>query len=132
MSLTTTGWADGGVIPIKYTQEGPELSPGIQWSGAPTGTTTYVLTFTDVDTAVNNARDGVLHWMLWNIPGTATAIAQGAPEGFEWPDGTRQVPPQGPQEPNPNVQDIRNAIRQAMVGHIRAKGAFVGFFHRVP
>jgi Raf kinase inhibitor-like YbhB/YbcL family protein len=168
MTLTTTGWPDGGLIPLKYTQAAFELSPGVQWSGAPQGTVSYVLTFTDLDTAVNNSADGILHWMLWNIPGMTTAVQQGAPEGFEWPDGTRQIcvsgsryrgpaahaagplhhyafeiyaldtnldvkaPPQGPQEPNPNVQDIRNAVRQAMIGHIRAKGACVGLFHRAP
>ncbi len=168
MTLTTTGWADGGLIPAKYTQAGPELSPGVQWSGGPQGTASYVLTFTDLDTVVSNSADGVLHWMLWNIPPAMTAIAQGAPDGFEWPDGTRQisvsgpryrgpgaqaagplhhyaleiyaldtalevkVPAQSPQDSNPNVQDIRNAVRQAMIGHIRAKGACVGLFHRTP
>ena len=32
-----------------------------------------------------------LHWMLWNIPGTATGVAQGRPDGFELEDGTRQM-----------------------------------------
>ncbi len=168
MSLTTSAWGDGGLIPAKYTQAGPELSPGIQWSGAPQGTASYVLTFTDLDTAVSNSVDGILHWMLWNIPATTTSVGQGAPEGFEWPDGTRQisvsgsryrgpaaqasgplhhyaleiyaldtkldvkVAPQGPQDPSPNVGEIRNAVRTAMTGHIRAKGACVGLFHRAP
>jgi len=156
------------LIPTKYTQAGPEVSPGIQWAGAPQGTVSYILTFTDLDSAVTNGVDGVLHWMLWNIPAETTAIQQGAPEGFEWPDGTRQisvsgpryrgpgaqaagplhhyafeiyaldtklevkVPPQGAQEPNPAVQDIRNAVRQGMMGHVRAKGATLGLFHRAP
>jgi phosphatidylethanolamine-binding protein (PEBP) family uncharacterized protein len=41
-----------------------------------------------------------------------------------------KVPPQGPQDPNPNVQQIRGQIAQAMVGHIRGKGSYVGLFHR--
>ncbi len=91
MTLTTTAWADGGSIPLKYTQSGPEMSPGIQWSGAPPGIASYVLTFVDADTVVNNSTDGLLHWMLWNIPGTATAVAQGRPDGFEMADGMRQI-----------------------------------------
>src|SRR5262245_37314622 len=35
MSLTTTAWADGGTIPIKFSQAGPEVSPALSWSGAP-------------------------------------------------------------------------------------------------
>ena len=91
MTLTTTAWPDGGLIPLKYTQSGPEMSPGIQWSGAPQGIASYVLTFVDADTVVNNSSDGMLQWMLWDIPGTATAVAQATPDGFELPDGTRQI-----------------------------------------
>lgn len=41
-----------------------------------------------------------------------------------------KVNPQAPQEANPNVQAIRTSILQAMAGHIRAKAAYVGLFHR--
>lgn len=91
MTLVTTAWPDGGIIPSRYTQSGPEISPAIQWSGAPSGTVSYVLTFVDADTVVNNSTDGLLHWMLWNIPATATGIAQGQKDGFELEDGTRQI-----------------------------------------
>jgi Raf kinase inhibitor-like YbhB/YbcL family protein len=91
MTLTTTAWPDGGMIPLRYTQAGPELSPAMQWSAAPAGTVSFVLVFHDADTLVNNSTDDLLHWMLWNIPGTATAIAQGRPDGFELQDGTRQI-----------------------------------------
>jgi len=91
MTLTTTAWPDGGMIPLRYTQAGPELSPAIQWSAPPSGTVSFVLVFHDADTLVNNSTDDLLHWMLWNIPGTVTAIAQGRPDGFELEDGTRQI-----------------------------------------
>jgi Raf kinase inhibitor-like YbhB/YbcL family protein len=91
MTLITTAWPDGGMIPLRYTQAGAELSPAIQWSGAPAGTASFVLIFHDDDTVVNNSTDGLLHWMLWNIPGTATGVAQGRPDGFELEDGTRQI-----------------------------------------
>ena len=91
MTLVTTAWPDGGMIPLRYTQAGPEISPAIQWSGAPAGTASFVLIFQDCDTVANNSTDGILHWMLWNIPGTANGITQGQPDGFELPDGTRQI-----------------------------------------
>jgi len=166
MTLITTAWPDGGMIPSRYTQAGPEISPAIQWSGAPQGTASFVLIFHDADTVANNSTDDILHWMLWNIPGTAAGVAQSRPDGFELPDGTRQISvsgsryrgpgapaagplhhyvmelyaldtmldikvnPQGPQEPNPNVQAIRTSVMQAMVGHIRGKAAYLGLFHR--
>src|SRR5580692_5989118 len=91
MTLVTTAWPDGGMIPLRYTQAGAEVSPAIQWSGAPAGTASFVLLFHDDDTVVNGSADGLLHWMLWNIPGTSTGVAQGRPDGFELEDGTRQI-----------------------------------------
>jgi len=166
MTLVTTAWPDGGQIPLRYTQAGPETSPGIQWSNVPSGTASFVLVFRDLDTIMGQTTEGILHWMLWNIPGTATAIPQGRPDGFQLEDGTRQisvsgsryrgpgapaagplhhyvlelyaldtmldiqVAPPAPQGPNPNVAAIRDAIFQAMAGHVRGKGAYVGLFHR--
>ncbi len=83
MTLNTTAWPDGGTIPLRYTQAGPEISPGIQWSGAPAGTASFVLIFHDADSLVANSTDGLLHWLVWNIPGTATSLAQAQPDGFE-------------------------------------------------
>src|SRR5580700_4392629 len=80
MTLITTAWPDGGMIPQRYTQAGPEVSPAIQWSAAPQGTVSFVLIFHDADTLVQNSTDGILHWMLWNIPGTANGVAQGRPD----------------------------------------------------
>ncbi|MGA7236321.1 MAG: hypothetical protein WBY44_11610 [Bryobacteraceae bacterium] len=37
LTLTTTAWPDGGMIPLRYTQAGPEISPAIQWSAPPRG-----------------------------------------------------------------------------------------------
>jgi Raf kinase inhibitor-like YbhB/YbcL family protein len=166
LTLVTTAWPDGGIIPLRYTQMGPEISPAIQWSAPPAGTASFVLIFHDADSVVPNATDDLLQWMLWNIPGTATGVAQGRPDGFELPDGTRQisasgsryrgpgasasgpvhhyvmelyaldtmldikVPPQGPQDPNPNPQAIRTSIVQAMAGHVRGKAAYFGVFRR--
>jgi Raf kinase inhibitor-like YbhB/YbcL family protein len=91
MTLNTTAWPDGGMIPLRYTQAGPEMSPGIQWSGAPAGVVSYVLIFHDADSLVANSTDGLLHWLVWNIPGTLNALAQAQPDGFELPTGMRQI-----------------------------------------
>jgi Raf kinase inhibitor-like YbhB/YbcL family protein len=165
-TLVTTAWPDGGIIPTRYTQAGPEISPAIQWSAPPPGTASFVLLFEDLDTVVANSTDGILHWLVWNIPPTATGLPQALPDGFELRDGARQisasgsryrgpgapasgplhhyvltlyaldtmldvqVKPQGPQDPNPNPQAVRTSVMQAMAGHVRAKAAYVGLFHR--
>jgi len=166
LTLVTTAWPDGGMIPLRYSQAGPEISPALQWSTPPSGTASFVVIFHDLDSVVPNSTDDLLLWMLWNIPGTATGVAQGRPDIFELPDGSRQisasgsryrgpgasangpvhhyvlelyaldtlldvqVPPQGPQDPNPNPQAIRASVMQGMVGHVRGKAAYMGLFRR--
>ena len=41
-----------------------------------------------------------------------------------------KVEAQGPQQPNPAAQAIRQQVMQAMLGHIRGKASYVGLFHR--
>ena len=91
LTLTTTAWPDGGMIPVRYSQAGPEVSPALQWSTPPVGTASFALIFSDADSVVPNSTDDLLQWMVWNIPGTATGLAQGRPDGFELPDGSRQI-----------------------------------------
>jgi Raf kinase inhibitor-like YbhB/YbcL family protein len=95
LTLSTTAWPDGGMIPLRYSQAGPEISPAIQWSAAPAGTASFVLIFHDADSVVPGSTDDLLQWMLWNIPATAGGVAQGRPDGFELPDGTRQISASG-------------------------------------
>ncbi len=95
MTLITTAWPDGGMIPLRYTQAGPEISPAIQWSGVPAGTAGLVLIFHDLDAAAPNSTDDLLHWLVWNIPASATGLAQARPDGFELPDGSRQISASG-------------------------------------
>jgi len=96
MTLVTTAWPDGGQIPLMYTQAGNETSPGLQWSNVPAGTASFVLIFHDLDAPIGNGPpDDLLHWMVWNIPPTATGIAQGRPDIYQWEDGTRQISASG-------------------------------------
>jgi Raf kinase inhibitor-like YbhB/YbcL family protein len=96
MVLTTTAWPDGTLIPVKYSQAGDQVSPALSWSNVPEGTVSFVLLFHDVDAAAGNGTDDVLHWLLWNIPGTATGLPEGVPQGDQLPDGTRQISVSGP------------------------------------
>ena len=159
MTLTTTGWADGGAIPAKYTQAGDQVSPPLAWSNVPDGVTSFALVAHDVDTAAGNGTDDMLHWMLWNIPAAARSLPEGLPQGSQLADGTRQISATGPYYRGPGAPaagpahhyvfelfaldttlDIppvgaqppatRAAIVAAMAGHIRGKAVYTGLFKR--
>jgi Raf kinase inhibitor-like YbhB/YbcL family protein len=160
MTLTTPAWSDGGQIAVKHTQVGVEASPPLSWSNVPDGTQSFVLIVHDVDAAIGNGTDDILHWMLWNIPAAARSLAEGVPPMSQLPDGTRQISASGPYYRGPgapasgpphhyvfelfaldttidNVQAVgqsppltRAAVVAAMVGHVRGKGVYTGLFRR--
>jgi Raf kinase inhibitor-like YbhB/YbcL family protein len=96
MALTTTAWPDGAPIPAKYTQAGEQVSPALNWANAPANTVSFVLHMHDPDVAINRTPDTQVHWLMWNIPGTAKGLAEGVPQGAQLPDGSRQISATGP------------------------------------
>ena len=68
-------------IPLKYTQAGEQVSPALNWTNAPAGTQSFVLHMHDLDVARNKTTDDQVHWLVWNIPGTATGLPEGVPKG---------------------------------------------------
>jgi hypothetical protein len=100
LTLATTAFTDGGTIPEKHAQAGRDVSPALTWTGAPDSTTSFVLIVRDADAALGNGTDDMLHWMVWNIPGTATSLPEGLPQGVP-PGGQgtstiRQISASGP------------------------------------
>ena len=159
--MTSSAWEDGGVIPDKYTQAaGPTApSPELKWSQVPPGTQTFVLLMHDPEPVLNKgSKMDITHWLVWNIPGTSTGLAEGVAAG-ELADGTRQVSlrsnaymgpgaPPGPYHhytfelyaldtkldvPQGTPQEAaatRTAVINAMDGHVVGKAVLVARFHR--
>ncbi len=159
MTLTTSAWPDGGRIPIKYTQAGEDVSPPLTWGNVPEGVASFVLIVHDLDAASGTGTDDLLHWLVWNIPGTVTSLPERVPSAPQLPDGTRQISATSPNYRGPGAAaagpshhyafelfalDImldvppvgaspaqtRAAILAAMSGHVRGKAAYVGLFKR--
>ena len=92
LTLTSPDFTDGGVIPNKFTQADPApVSPKLDWTNVPDGTQTFVLLLHDPDVGFQKKTDDVLHWMAFNIPGTATGLAGGQSADAKMPDGTVQL-----------------------------------------
>lgn len=161
MTLASTGFTDGAQIPAKYSQAGDEVSPALSWSGAPDSIASFVLIVHDVDAAVGNGTDDLLHWLVWNIPGTAAALPEGVTQGAQLPDGSRQISASGPYYRGPGAAAsgpvhhyvfelyaldtmleipavgaspaaTRATVVAAMAGHVRGKAVVVGLFRRSP
>ena len=159
MSLTSPAFVDGGDIPARHAQAGRDVSPPLRWSGVPDSTRSLVLLVHDADAAIGDGTDDTLHWLVWNIPGTATGLPEGVPSGAQLADGTRQISVSGPYYRGPaaaatgpahhyvfelyaldtmlNVQPTamsaaatREAVMRAMAGRVRAKGVLVGLYRR--
>ena len=159
IALTTPAWTHGGTIPAKYSQIGGQVSPPLAWSNVPDGVTNFVVIARDVDQRIGQGTEDTLHWMVWNIPGTARSLAEGLPQGNPLPDGSRQISASGPYyrgaaappgAPAHHVvfeiyaldaaidvpavgqspSQTRAAVEAAMVGKIRGRGTLVGEFKR--
>src|SRR5215467_2078569 len=92
LTLTTTAFADGAEIPAKYTQSDPKpVSPHLQWTNVPANTIAFALIMHDPDVAVQRKTDDVLHWLVFNIPGSARELAEGIPPEPKLADGTIQA-----------------------------------------
>lgn len=102
MTLTTTAFEDGSIIPVKYSQAAKDAAPGggtspaLHWENAPTGTKSFVLHMHDLDFVHNKTTDDQVHWLVWNIPADKNGLPEGIPSGSELSDGSYQISVTGP------------------------------------
>lgn len=159
MTLSSSGFADGATMPVKYAQPGVEVSPPLTWSGVPdSNVVSFALLVHDLD-AAGNTGDDFLHWLVWNIPAATRSLAEGVPQGPQLPDGARQISASGPYYRGPAAPSTgplhhyvfelyaldatidvppvgaapastRAAVMAAMAGHVRGKAVLVGTFKR--
>lgn len=68
---------------------GKNISPALKWSGAPAGTKSFAFTLYDPDAPTGS---GWWHWVVYDIPATATGIPEGAgtTDGARLPAGSKQ------------------------------------------
>jgi Raf kinase inhibitor-like YbhB/YbcL family protein len=97
MTLTVTGFPDGGDIPVRFSQAAPGAAPGegtspaITWTNVPPGTQCFVLNMRDMDVARNKTTDDQAHWVVWPLPGSATGLPEGVPKGPRLANGAYQI-----------------------------------------
>ncbi len=151
IQLTSAAFGYGDKIPVRFTCEGDDVSPPLQWSGSPVETRSFALIVDDPDAP----RGTWVHWVLYNLPAAAVELAQAVPTLPEMPSGARQgrntagemayagpCPPPG--KPHryffrlyaldimlslqPGV--TREELEHAMEQHIVAQGTLMGTYQR--
>ena len=164
MTLTVSSFADGADIPVKFSQAAPGAAPGegtspaITWFNVPAGTQSFVLNMRDMDVARNKTTDDQAHWVVWNLPASATGLPEGVPKGPKLANGAYQIsatgqvyrgpgaPASGPKhhyvfelyaldttiavEPAVDAFETRANVFKAMQGHVLAKAVYSGLFRR--
>jgi len=158
MTLTTSAFPDGGQIPVKYTQAGQQISPALTWTNAPPGTASFVLHMHDLEAARNRTTEDQLHWLVWNIPASATGLPEGVPQGAQLADGSYQISASGQVYRGPGAAangplhhytfeifaldmkvdvppaadafETRTNVMKAIQGHVVGKAVYMGLFHR--
>ena len=84
--LGTSAFPASGVIPTEYTCEGENVSPELLWSGVPEGTRSFALILDDADS------QGFVHWVIYNIPASATGLPARLPPVARLQDASVQGP----------------------------------------
>jgi len=150
IKITSPAFEDGGLIPAKYTCDGADISPPLQWGAVPEGTRSIALISDDPDAPVGTW----VHWVLFNLPAEAAELAENIPPEKTLPNGASQgvsdfgrigyggpAPPSGTHryffkiyaldtqiDLAPGADKAR--LLKAMQGHILAQGQLIGKYSR--
>ena len=74
MRLRSSAFPDGTTIPRRFTCDGADLSPPLDWSDAPETTRSFVLLCDDPDAPAGTWH----HWAAYDIPADRAALVEGA------------------------------------------------------
>lgn len=150
IKLESSAFKEGEMIPSKYTCDGKNISPPLQWSGVPENAKSIAFIVDDPD-----APMGVwVHWIIYNIPPTINHLEENISYDKKLKDGAIQgindfrkngyggpCPPSGTHryyfkiyaldlilEENPNM--TKQALLDKMKNHILAEGQLMGKYKR--
>ena len=154
MLLESDAYADGAIVPAKYSNAGGSTMPAFKITNIPMGTVSFAVIFHDIEPVVGNPPGDVLHAMFWNVPAASAGWSEGPQDGSKMPAGTVMgnnitgkpiyMGPGAPAGPryhhyifevyalNANLDlppaSTRDDLFKAMAGKVVGKAAYVGRF----
>lgn len=150
IKIASSAFDEGGTIPVKYTCDGEDVSPPLEWSGMPEGAKTLVLISDDPDAPMGTW----VHWVLFNLPAAVHNLPEDIPPVHTMESGAKQgmndfrkigyggpCPPGGTHryyfkiyaldtEIDLEAGATKPEILRAMEGHILAQGQLMGRYSR--
>ncbi len=86
MKVTSDEIRNGGLSPKSmeaniFGCDGSNISPSLKWTGVPAGTKSFAIILFDRDAPTGpppNGRRGFWHWIVFNIPASATSLPKNA------------------------------------------------------
>jgi Raf kinase inhibitor-like YbhB/YbcL family protein len=73
LKLISPAFDHGGRIPDEHVRDGQNISPPLEWTGAPKGTRSFVLAVEDPDAP----RGSFWHWAIYDLPGDRVMLHEG-------------------------------------------------------
>jgi len=86
IKVTSPAFENEGMIPAKYTCDGEDISPPLQWDAVPEGTKSIALISDDPDAPMGTW----VHWVLFNLPVDARELKENIPPDKTLPNGAKQ------------------------------------------
>lgn len=150
ISVTSSAFKDGDMIPRKYTCDGDEISPPIDWSGIPADARSVAIISDDPDAPTGTW----VHWVIFNIPSEVKGLPENVPSKESLDDGTTQginsshkigydgpCPPSGVHRYYFKVYALdtklslkpgatKKALEDAMKDHVLSEGQLMGRYKR--
>ena len=85
ITFRSSVFEEGGKIPRRYTCDGEDVSPPLEWEGIPEGTQSLALICDDPDAP---GKTWWVHWVLYNTPAEAKKLLEGIPNNEVLEDGS--------------------------------------------
>lgn len=145
MRVTSTAFKNGDLIPEKYTFDGENVNPPLNFSDVPEEAKSLAIIMEDPD-----APGGTfVHWIVWNIPADIRGIREG--DDMSYPQGRNDfgnIGYDGPCPPKGSVHSYyfkvyaldtflnlpegatKDDLVNAISGHVLAESSIVGKYGR--
>lgn len=142
IAISSAAFIDNGFIPIRYTCNGKNVNPSLNFDHIPSETHTLALILDDPDAPIGTWT----HWLIWNIPVTHHLKEDHAP-GVQGVNDFGNINYGGPCPPKGTHRyffkiyaldcqlDLpagsnKTSLEKAMAGHILGFGELIGLYRK--